>query len=81
MPKYRIWMLVYLMKGLLELKFNNSWRYQPGDNLEWASPDFDDSKWQDVNPIGLKAYQMPDSLWIGVWLVANYLHCRLKYDY
>ncbi len=52
-------------EGLLELKFNNSWRYQPGDNLDWANPAFDDSKWLDVNPIGLKAYQMPDSLWIG----------------
>ena len=52
-------------EGLLELKFNTSWRYHPGDNLEWASPDFDDSKWQNISPIGLKAYQMPDSLWIG----------------
>lgn len=22
------------------------WRYSPGDNLEWAQPSFDDSKWQ-----------------------------------
>lgn len=60
-------------EGLLELKFNNSWRYQPGDNLEWASPDFDDSKWQNVNPIGLKAYQMPGSLWKGYgWWRINF---------
>lgn len=52
-------------EGLLELKFNDSWRYHPGDDLEWSSPDFDDSNWYKVNPIDLKAYQMPDSLWSG----------------
>ncbi|WP_373522183.1 histidine kinase dimerization/phosphoacceptor domain -containing protein [Aquiflexum sp.] len=52
-------------EGLLELKFNDSWRYQPGDNLQWANPDFDDSGWYNLDPIGLKAYQMPDSLWSG----------------
>lgn len=52
-------------EGLLELKFQNSWRYQPGDNLEWANPNFDDAGWYTLDPIGLKAYQMPDSLWKG----------------
>lgn len=52
-------------EGLLELKFQNSWRYQPGDNLEWANPNFDDAGWYALDPIGLKAYQMPDSLWKG----------------
>ena len=52
-------------EGLLELKFKENWRYQPGDNPEWANPDFDDSDWYKINPIGLKAYQMPDSLWSG----------------
>ncbi|MEB2782929.1 sensor histidine kinase [Algoriphagus sp. C2-6-M1] len=52
-------------EGLLELKFKESWRYQPGDNLEWADPRFDDSKWYKIDPIGLKAYTMPDSLWQG----------------
>ncbi|MCL6261489.1 hypothetical protein M3O96_20485 [Aquiflexum sp. TKW24L] len=50
---------------MLELKFQESWRYQPGDNPEWANPDFDDTSWYSLNPIGLKAYQMPDSLWSG----------------
>lgn len=52
-------------EGLLELNFKESWRYQPGDNPEWANPDFDDSDWHNINPTGLKAYQMPDSLWSG----------------
>lgn len=52
-------------EGLLELKFNDAWRYQPGDNPEWANPDFDDAGWYKISPIGLKAYQMPDSLWSG----------------
>lgn len=52
-------------EGLLELKFNDTWRYQPGDDLAWANPNFDDSKWYKIDPIGLKAYNMPDSLWKG----------------
>ena len=52
-------------EGLLELKFSDAWRYQPGDNLEWAKPDLDDSKWYKTDPIGLKSYNMPDSLWKG----------------
>lgn len=52
-------------EGLLELKFQDAWRYQPGDSLEWANPDFDDRNWYNVDPIGLKAYAMPDSLWNG----------------
>ncbi|MDG1276142.1 MAG: sensor histidine kinase [Algoriphagus sp.] len=52
-------------EGLLKLKFKESWKYQPGDSLEWANPNFDDSGWYNIDPIGLKAYQMPDTLWKG----------------
>jgi two-component sensor histidine kinase len=52
-------------EGLLELDFKDNWKYQPGDNPEWAKPDFDDSDWHNINPIDLKAYRMPDSLWSG----------------
>jgi two-component sensor histidine kinase len=52
-------------EGLLELKFQDSWRYHPGDNLEWAEPDFDDSRWDKIDPFDLKAYQISDSLWNG----------------
>jgi hypothetical protein len=30
-------------EGLLELKFKDAWRYQPGDNPVWAEPNFDDT--------------------------------------
>lgn len=52
-------------EGLLELDFQNAWRYHPGDNLAWANPDFDDSPWYPINPHNLKVYEMPDSLWSG----------------
>lgn len=52
-------------EGLVELNFKESWKYQPGDNPEWADPNFDDSDWHKINPIDLKAYRMPDSLWSG----------------
>ncbi|MCC5929203.1 MAG: hypothetical protein JJU28_08170 [Cyclobacteriaceae bacterium] len=52
-------------EGLFELKFEKAWKYQPGDNPEWADPDFDDADWHNIVPVGLKAYQMPDSLWFG----------------
>lgn len=52
-------------EGLVELNFKESWKYQPGDNPDWAKPDFDDTGWYNISPIRLKAYQMPDSLWSG----------------
>jgi two-component sensor histidine kinase len=54
-----------IKEGLLELKFKDTWRYSPGDSLKWANPNFDDSRWYKIDPIGLKAYNMPDSLWQG----------------
>jgi two-component sensor histidine kinase len=60
-------------EGLLELNFKNAWRYQAGDNLEWANPDFDDANWQKINPHNLKVYQMPDSIWAGYgWWRINF---------
>ena len=34
--------------GLVAL--HDGWRYQSGDNINWASPDFDDSAWQRTVP-------------------------------
>jgi two-component sensor histidine kinase len=53
-----------LKEGLLELKFD-AWRYKSGDSLKWADPNYNDEHWLHLNPIGLKAYNMPDSLWKG----------------
>jgi two-component system NtrC family sensor kinase len=36
----------------------NDWRYQKGDNLEWAKPEFDDASWKQFSSINLN---MPDS--------------------
>lgn len=46
-------------------KFNPSWKYHPGDNPEWSDPDFDDSSWYNIPPGGLRANEIPDSLWPG----------------
>jgi two-component sensor histidine kinase len=54
-----------LKEGLLELKLKDSWRYHPGDNMDWASPDYDDTQWHHIDPYGLKVDDMPDSLWKG----------------
>jgi two-component system NtrC family sensor kinase len=34
-------------KGVL---LNKGWKYQTGDNLDWAKPDFDDSAWTPIDP-------------------------------
>jgi two-component sensor histidine kinase len=54
-----------LREGLLELKFNDAWSYHSGDNMVWASPEYDDTYWAKINPFDLKVYEMPDSLWEG----------------
>jgi len=34
-------------KGIL---LNKGWKFQPGDNPEWAKPDYNDRVWQSINP-------------------------------
>ncbi|MCH8981649.1 hypothetical protein IH922_06495, partial [candidate division KSB1 bacterium] len=41
------------------------WKYHPGDNEEWADPEFDDTSWELVRP-GLKPNELPKSGWQGV---------------
>src|SRR5688572_278856 len=43
-------------KGWITLA--NDWRYNVGDNQEWAKPDFDDSSWK---PISGEYLRNPDS--------------------
>jgi signal transduction histidine kinase len=50
--------------GILNLAFRNGWRFQPGDDLNRANPDFDDSDWKFFRPSGLTE-PIPDSLWNG----------------
>ncbi len=51
--------------GYISLKFKDAWKYQQGDDMRWAEPNFDDSGWSNIAPEGLSAEEMPDSLWQG----------------
>ena len=50
--------------NVLNLGARDGWRFHPGDNLQWADPDFDDSEWISLKPAGL-SQPIPDSLWQG----------------
>ena len=32
---------------------DGAWLFQPGDDMRWASPDFDDSRWGSINKVGI----------------------------
>ncbi|MYA56356.1 SpoIIE family protein phosphatase [Candidatus Poribacteria bacterium] len=42
-----------------------SWKYHPGDNLEWASPTFDDTAWESTS-ILLSPNALPEGGWQGI---------------
>jgi two-component system, NtrC family, sensor kinase len=50
--------------GILYFGSRHGWRFQPGDDLNRAKPDFDDSDWIFYRPSGLTE-PIPDSLWNG----------------
>ena len=50
--------------GIITLGSRNGWRFHPGDDLNWANPDFDDSDWMLYKPSGLTE-PISDSLWSG----------------
>lgn len=52
-------------EGILPLKFKEAWKYHSGDDIKWAQPDFDDTRWHNIAPEGLSAKALPDSLWQG----------------
>ncbi len=41
------------------------WKYHPGDNKDWASPEFDDSEWEITNT-WLRPNNLPKSGWNGI---------------
>ncbi len=47
------------------LHLGHHWKYHPGDNLEWAKPEFDDSSWETAATT-LHAQSMPQSGWPGI---------------
>jgi signal transduction histidine kinase len=50
--------------NVLNLGALEGWRFHPGDNMQWANADFDDSDWLSLKPAGLSR-PIPDSLWQG----------------
>ena len=42
-----------------------SWKYHPGDNPEWANPNFDDTGWESTNTLMFRS-ELPDSGWEGI---------------
>jgi signal transduction histidine kinase len=51
--------------GLLSLDISQAWKYHPGDDMGWADPAYDDTRWYDIAPDKLRPEAMPDSLWDG----------------
>ncbi len=44
----------------------HNWKYQPGDNIAWAEPAFDDSDWKEGVTTELSPMQLPESGWNGI---------------
>lgn len=43
----------------------DQWRYSPGDNMEWASPGYEDSGWESISTY-LTSFDMAFSEWNGI---------------
>jgi serine phosphatase RsbU (regulator of sigma subunit) len=58
---------IYIDEESIEtyLWLRDSWRYHPGDNLQWADPESDDSNWELTNTI-LRPNNLPESGWDGI---------------
>jgi len=50
--------------GSFQLSDLPNWKFQPGDDINWADPGFDDSGWHTLQH-GLSIKEMPDTLWNG----------------
>jgi hypothetical protein len=66
--------------GIITLGNLDGWRFHPGDDLNWANPDFDDSDWIFYKPTGLTE-PIPDSLWNGYgWFRFRFASDSLVYE-
>ncbi len=53
------------MEGLL---LNNGWKFQAGDNPDWAKNDYNDNSWSTINP-AKDIYDLPENSKKGIcWL-------------
>ena len=58
----------YMSLNDLEIGYylsEGKWKYHPGDNIAWATPDFDDTNWQIVDP-KLTESGLTDIDWQGI---------------
>lgn len=60
----------------LHLTSQSGWKYQSGDQSEFAHPEFDDSDWEVLQPGDESEIQIPKELWKGV----GWLRFRFKTD-
>jgi two-component system, NtrC family, sensor kinase len=66
--------------GIITLGSRDGWRFHPGDDLNWADPNFDDSDWIFYKPTGLTE-PIPDSLWNGYgWFRFRFASDSLVYE-
>ncbi|UCC81076.1 MAG: beta galactosidase jelly roll domain-containing protein [Candidatus Zixiibacteriota bacterium] len=56
------------------VELSGPWKYNPGDDLSWADPDFDDSEWSFLST----HFEDPDS--ISVWEGMGWFRARLDVD-
>jgi sensor histidine kinase YesM len=54
---------------------NYCWKFNAGDNIDWAKPDFDDKKWQTIDPTK-DAYDLPQVKEPGI----GWFRLHLKVD-
>lgn len=54
---------------------DRGWKFHAGDNPDFAKPDFDDAKWEGINPIftipDLKQVNTDNSLWLRIKLKSS----------
>ncbi|MGH7451046.1 MAG: ATP-binding protein, partial [bacterium] len=62
-PKMHLWAGRFQIKGNSFICDAN-WKYHPGDNPQWAAPEFDDRSWKTVRSVG-PPHQWPDD-WRGI---------------
>lgn len=53
-----------------------NWKYQAGDDLNWANPQYDDAGWEKVTETTIKPDALPKSGWNG----RAWFRLRLKVD-
>ncbi len=62
---YLLYALPMAVQAASEKNPSPAWRYHPGDNLDWADPEFDDSSWELVDT-RLRPAQFSKIEWRGV---------------